>query len=57
MQHVFERFYGVDQSRVRASGGVGLGLSIVAAVISAHEGRFPITSEPGDGATFIALSS
>src|SRR5216684_4589527 len=36
--HVFERFYRTDASRTRASGGVGLGLSIVSAVAEAHGG-------------------
>jgi two-component system OmpR family sensor kinase len=49
---VFERFYRADQSRARASGGVGLGLSIVAAVAEAHGGSVTARSEPGGGATF-----
>jgi len=53
---VFERFYRTDASRARASGGVGLGLSIVAAVAEAHGGRVSVESQPGGGATFrIAL--
>lgn len=36
---VFERFYRADPSRARASGGSGLGLSIVAAIVAAHGGR------------------
>ena len=36
---VFERFYRTDKSRARASGGVGLGLSIVGAIVEAHGGR------------------
>jgi two-component system OmpR family sensor kinase len=49
---VFERFYRADQSRARASGGVGLGLSIVAAVAEAHGGSVTARSETGGGATF-----
>jgi two-component system OmpR family sensor kinase len=56
LAHVFERFYRADSSRARASGGVGLGLSIVAAVAEAHGGQVAARSEPGGGATFeIAL--
>ncbi len=50
--HVFERFYRADPSRARASGGVGLGLSIVAAVAEAHGGSVSAASSPGGGATF-----
>jgi two-component system OmpR family sensor kinase len=56
LAHVFERFYRTDASRARASGGVGLGLAIVAAVTEAHGGTALAESEPGRGATFtIAL--
>ncbi len=51
--HVFERFYRSDASRARASGGVGLGLSIVAAVTEAHGGRVSARSGPDRGATFV----
>jgi two-component system OmpR family sensor kinase len=50
--HVFERFYRTDESRARVSGGVGLGLSIVAAVAEAHGGTVTAGSSPGGGATF-----
>jgi two-component system OmpR family sensor kinase len=49
---VFQRFYRVDTSRSRASGGVGLGLSIVAAVAEAHDGSADVREAPGGGATF-----
>jgi two-component system OmpR family sensor kinase len=51
-ERVFERFYRVDQSRARGSGGVGLGLSIVAAVAEAHGGSVAAEAVPGRGATF-----
>jgi two-component system OmpR family sensor kinase len=50
--HAFERFYRADPSRSRASGGAGLGLSIVAAVTEAHGGRASVSSTHGAGATF-----
>ena len=52
LEHVFERFYRADDSRSRASGGVGLGLSIVAAVVEAHGGTVSARSEPERGAAF-----
>jgi len=52
LAHVFERFYRTDASRARSSGGVGLGLSIVAAIATAHSGRATALSENGSGATF-----
>jgi len=51
-QRVFERFYRADPSRSRASGGSGLGLSIVAAIAAAHGGMATVESTPGAGATF-----
>lgn len=50
---VFERFYRVDQSRTRAGAeGSGLGLSIVQAIMEAHQGSVEIESELGRGTTF-----
>jgi two-component system OmpR family sensor kinase len=51
---VFERFYRGDPSRVRGhGGGNGLGLAIVAAIVSAHEGQVGVAATPGGGATFV----
>jgi two-component system, OmpR family, sensor kinase len=49
---VFERFYRADQARTRATGGSGLGLSIVAALVAAHGGVTSVDTAPGQGATF-----
>ena len=49
---VFERFYRADDSRSRSTGGVGLGLSIVAAVAAAHGGTVDAQSGPDGGAVF-----
>jgi two-component system OmpR family sensor kinase len=51
-EHVFERFYRTDASRTRASGGVGLGLSIVAAVAEAQGGTVAVESAVGRGTSF-----
>lgn len=56
LEHAFERFYRGDPSRSRQSGGAGLGLSIVKAIVEAHGGTVAAASQPGAGATFaIAL--
>jgi two-component system OmpR family sensor kinase len=49
---VFDRFFRTDESRSRDSGGVGLGLAIVAAILDAHGGRCEVEPTPGGGATF-----
>ncbi|WP_236122961.1 sensor histidine kinase [Cellulomonas palmilytica] len=48
---VFERFYRVDASRGRDSGGSGLGMAIVAAIVTAHDGHVDLTQTPGGGTT------
>jgi len=51
-RRIFEPFYRADPSRSRDSGGVGLGLSIAAAVAGAHGGEVRVRDTPGGGATF-----
>ncbi len=52
---VFERFYRADTARTRTTGGSGLGLSIVAALVAAHGGRVTVTDTEPHGATFTVL--
>jgi two-component system, OmpR family, sensor histidine kinase BaeS len=47
--HVFERFYRGDKSRDRKTGGIGIGLSIVKALVDAHNGKIEINSLLGKG--------
>ncbi len=49
LPHVFERFYRVDKSRDRASGGAGIGLAIVRQIVEAAGGA--VGAESRDGMT------
>jgi heavy metal sensor kinase len=49
LQHVFKRFYRVEQSRNADRGGSGLGLSIAQSAVEAHGGNISIKSTPGRG--------
>ena len=51
-EHIFERFYRVDDALSRKTQGTGLGLYLASAVIEAHGGRIWVESQPGKGATF-----
>ncbi len=52
LEHVFERFYRVDRSRVRGRGGSGLGLAIVRELMDSMGGSVEVESTPGHGSTF-----
>ncbi len=51
LPHIFERFYRAD-SRNRAPGGTGLGLTITRKLVEAHRGAIEAESRPGEGAAF-----
>jgi two-component system OmpR family sensor kinase len=44
---IFDRFYRVDNSRSRRSGGAGLGLAVVQLLVAAHGGMVELHSAPG----------
>jgi signal transduction histidine kinase len=47
---IFDRLYRGDRSR--SERGLGLGLSLVKAIVEAHKGRVTVESAPGPGSTF-----
>lgn len=53
IKHVFDRFYRTDPSRTRQSGGSGLGLSIVKAIIQAHGGTVTAHNRSGGGTQIV----
>ncbi len=52
LPHLFDRFYRVDTSRARETGGLGLGLAIAQAIAHQHGGAITVASIPGQGTTF-----
>ena len=49
--HIFDRFYRTDASRNSATGGSGIGLSIVKKIIEDHGGKIWATSKEDSGTT------
>jgi two-component system OmpR family sensor kinase len=55
LPRVWERFFRVERSRDRASGGAGIGLAIVKRLVEDAGGRVGATSEPGSTTFWFSL--
>lgn len=53
VDYIFERFYRVDKSRCRNTGGTGVGLTICKSIIDLHGGNIEVKSELNIGSEFI----
>ncbi|WP_096155505.1 MULTISPECIES: ATP-binding protein [Bacillus] len=51
-EHLFTKFFRVDNTDMRKIGGTGLGLAIVKEIVKAHDGLITFTSEVGKGSRF-----
>ena len=52
LAHVFTRFWRGEKSRSRATGGAGIGLTIVKELVRAHGGQITVESTVGQGSVF-----
>lgn len=52
---LFERFYRVDASHNSKTGGFGIGLSVVGAIVTAHKGKITAKSEDGKSIVFMVV--
>ncbi|MEF9992673.1 MAG: HAMP domain-containing sensor histidine kinase [Romboutsia sp.] len=53
LKYIFERFYRVDKSRSKDTGGIGVGLTIVKSIIDLHQGKIEVRSKVHEGSEFI----
>lgn len=53
LSHLFDRFYRPDASRSRASGGYGIGLSMVKAIVEKHDGQIKVETDEENHIRFI----
>jgi two-component system OmpR family sensor kinase len=47
----FDRFFRADHARAPDTGGAGLGMAIVQAIVQAHHGTVRLDTAPGEGLT------
>ena len=55
--HIFEKFYKVDEARTRSYGGSGIGLSIVKAIMEAHNQGYGVANTDGGVEFYFELDS
>ena len=55
LNQLFDRFYRVDSSRSRETGGYGIGLSIARSIVEAHHGKITVKSEDGKSICFTVI--
>ena len=55
LEKLFTRFWRADEARDRATGGIGIGLSITREIVERHKGTIEVTSEGGKGTSFSLL--
>lgn len=53
LPNIFERFYRVDESRNKLTGGAGIGLTISKSIVEAHKGNIMVDSNIGKGTEFV----
>jgi signal transduction histidine kinase len=54
---IWDRFYRVDPSRTRKTGGTGLGLYVVKSIIESHDGQIRVNSKENERSTFTIFLS
>lgn len=53
ISHIFERFYRVDKSRSKETGGIGVGLTISKSIVESHGGKIEVRSKLSQGSQFV----
>jgi two-component system heavy metal sensor histidine kinase CusS len=52
-ERVFDRFHRADDTRLRNTEGVGLGLSLCREIVRAHDGELKVSDSDAESATFV----